>query len=222
MPRILALETSGLDCSVAVSDGTQQCLDHRHLPQAHTRHLLPMVDDLLRKACIDKARLDAIAFGCGPGSFTGLRICASFAQGLAVGLDIPLLPVSSLQILAQTVADQQQFVSGERLCCLFDARMDQIYWGEYALGDDGLMQARDEDRLVVPEAVNSEANAAAGQGLVYGERIPVYDQFQRRFESAVPSADSLLSLATQQFQQGLQVSAELAQPVYLRGKSAWL
>ena len=221
MTRILALETSALDCSVALSDAGRQVQDPRHIPQAHTRHLLGMVDGVLDSMQIAKTDLDAIAFGQGPGSFTGLRICASFAQGLAFGLDIPLIPMSSLWVLAQTAVDKGLATSGDTLCCLFDARMDEVYFCEYKIDENGLAQPTVEEQLCAPESVNTQATIAVGRGLVYEQRLAAFKQFTLHEIDLMPEANSMLGSAAKRLGEGEVVAVELGQPVYLRGKSAW-
>lgn len=221
MTRILALETSALDCSVALADGERQVQDHRHIPQAHTRQLLGMVDGILAQNGVAKSSLDAIAFGQGPGSFTGLRICASFAQGLAFGLNIPLLPLSSLRILAQTAADEGMADKGDKLCCVFDARMDEVYYGSYIIDDAGIAQATSEELLCTPEQLQTDADRAFGRGLIYGDRITAFSNFSYQQIDLMPQAKSMLTIAQLMLQSGDAFAVEEGQPVYLRGKSAW-
>jgi tRNA threonylcarbamoyladenosine biosynthesis protein TsaB len=130
--NILALDTSTEACSVAIwSDGA--VTDRFEYGTQHSERILAMVDELLAESGFALARFDAIAFGRGPGSFTGLRIGAGVAQGLAFGADIPVTPISSLAALAQGV-------DAPRVLAAFDARMNQVYCGAYVKNAQGIIE----------------------------------------------------------------------------------
>src|SRR5258707_1196536 len=119
--KLLALETSTEACSVALSlDGA--VVERFELGQRHGERLLPMVQEILSESGVALTQLDALAFGRGPGSFTSLRIGAGVTQGLAFGADLPVVPVSSLAVLAQGE-------NAAKILAAFDARMRQVYWG---------------------------------------------------------------------------------------------
>ena len=143
--KLLALETSTEACSVAISlDGKiHERVDHG---QHHSDVILGMVQEVLAESGLSLKQLDAIAFSRGPGSFTSLRIGAGVAQGLAFGADLPVIPVSSLAVLAQGV-------DAPKVLAAFDARMNQVYWGAYVRDDKGLMRLTGTEIVIVPAAV---------------------------------------------------------------------
>jgi tRNA threonylcarbamoyladenosine biosynthesis protein TsaB len=144
--KLLALETATDCCSVALLVGDEVIEDHRLAPRQHASLILPMIDGVLAAAGVARQALDAIAFGRGPGAFTGLRIAAGVAQGLALGLDRPVVPVSTLAALAQASG-------AARVLAAFDARLGEVYYGYYTRGADGLVDADMDDALAPPEHV---------------------------------------------------------------------
>jgi tRNA threonylcarbamoyladenosine biosynthesis protein TsaB len=238
--KILALDCSTSACSVAVSTGSEIVSRHELAAREHTQRLLPMVDKVLVDAGISLNQLDAIAFGRGPGSFTGIRICLGAVQGLAFGAQLPVVGISSLAALAQTAIETQVIADNEWLMSSFDARMDEIYWGLYRV-EQGLVVPAQEDRLSKPESLHlpeikpAESGSisdglpvirAVGSGLIYGERIACYDALipllsETTSQELLPQASALLRLATQEFEQGNYCSADKASPSYLRDEVAW-
>ena len=192
-------------------------------PRQHARLLLPMVGDVLTEAGVSLAELDALAFGRGPGSFTGLRIAAGVIQGLALGADLPVVAVSDLAALAQGAVCERD--ATQVLACL-DARMGEVYWGAYRRGAAGLVTPMTEERVSAPEAV---ACVAPGEWHGVGQGFAVYPSLQNapggrivKTEPArVPRASDILRLAQAEVAAGNTVAAEAAIPVYLRDKVAW-
>ena len=148
--RILALETATEACSVAVLAGTAMYRRFEVRPRAHLRLLLPMVESVLTEAELDLGELDAIAFGCGPGGFTGLRIAAGAAQGLALGARLPVIPVSNLAALA---AAAMRDTTAPKVVVCQDARMGEVYWGGYELGPEEIVVATGAELVCVPDQV---------------------------------------------------------------------
>jgi tRNA threonylcarbamoyladenosine biosynthesis protein TsaB len=143
--KLLAFDTATDICTVAVwMDGSvhERC----EIGRRHAERLLVMIDEALADAGATLKGMDAICFGRGPGSFTGLRICAGVAQGLAFGADLPVVAVSSLAATAQ-------YAQSERVLAAFDARMQQVYWGAFVSGADGLVKLEGEEQVVAPSAV---------------------------------------------------------------------
>ena len=217
--NLLALETATDCCSVALLLGDEVIEDHRLAPRQHAALILPMIDGVLAAAGIDRRALDAIAFGRGPGAFTGLRIAAGVTQGLALGLDRPVVPVSTLAALAQA--------SGAgRVLAALDARLGEVYYGYYTRGADGLVTADVDDALAPPQAIALPADASwhgAGVGpgwTAYGEVLAT--RLGERVDAvdgeAQPRAGGLARLAAAAFLRGDAVSAELALPTYLRDR----
>lgn len=221
-PRILAFDTTSEACSAALS--TEQGVFSRSeiMPRGHTRRLLPLLDELLGQAALQLSDLDAIAYCRGPGSFTGIRIAAGVAQGLAYGVNRPLIPVSTLACLAQGVYREQ---GGEVVLSAIDARMDEVYWGVYQLTAQGIMVARADELVVSPDAVSvppllgSWYGAGSGWSL-YKERLvarcgkPTGGLDGGR----LPDARDCLSIALARYREGALVGAGEALPVYLRNR----
>jgi tRNA threonylcarbamoyladenosine biosynthesis protein TsaB len=142
---ILALDTSTEACSVALwADGA--VTERFELGSQHSERILPMTQEALAEAGVALTQIDAVAFGRGPGSFTGLRICAGVAQGLAFGADVPVLPVSSLAALAQGI-------EAPGVLAAFDARMDQLYWGAYVRNARGLVELSGAEKVLAPRDI---------------------------------------------------------------------
>ena len=163
MPNLLAIETSEETCSAALLSGDDCTELFESEPRKHSELILPMIDRLLAEAGMQRSSLDAVAFSRGPGSFTGVRIATAVAQGIGYGLDIPVVPVSTLQALAQGAF--REAGAGSVLAAL-DARMQELYWGAFVLRD-GLMQPAGEEMVVAPSEVPRPEGAgwtAAGSG----------------------------------------------------------
>lgn len=214
---ILALETSTDFGSCALwRDGT---LSERICPagKPHSETLLPLVRELLAEAGVTVGQLDGIAFGVGPGAFTGLRVACGAAQGLAVAADVPLLPVTSLE----TIAAQS---GAERVLALLDARMGEVYSAAYVrAGDVHVLQG--EIRVSSPEAVA----LPEGPGwLACGNGIAAYPALLERLTAAaipvradiLPTAAAVAGLAAPRALRGEGVDAALAAPLYVRDKVA--
>lgn len=225
MAKILSIDTSTSACTVALSVGDKVIQRHKIAPREHAHLILPWVDSLLADAGINLHDLDAIAVGCGPGSFTGLRIGVGVAQGLALGAGLPVILVSSLQIIAQTAAIE---LGCDRILVAQDARMNEVYWGVYSKDDTGMMKALIEDQLRLPSAV--ELVDGNDSWCLVGDAWNVYSKLMAERLQAInfqavdaifPKAEFLSRIAVELFNQQQCVSPEEAMPVYLRGKSAW-
>lgn len=212
--KLLALDTSTEACSVALwLDGDAR--ERFELGSQHSERILPMVDALLAEAGLRLSQLDTLAFGRGPGSFTGLRIGAGVAQGLAFGADLPVVPVSSLAALAQgQVAD--------KVLAALDARMRQVYWGVYVRNLQGLMTLQGTEQVLAPEQIPLPSGAGwigAGPGwdacsaaLQTGLGACLAAWQPRQF----PHARDLAVLGAAAFRAGATVPAEQAIPLYIR------
>jgi len=212
--KLLAIDTATEQCSAAVRmDGhcIARCVP---TPRGHTELILPMVEEVLAEAGITLQQLDAIAFGRGPGAFTGVRIAIGVAQGLAYACGLPLVPVSNLAAVAQ----QRASAGGDILVCM-DARMNEVYWGVLRPDIDGLVTAVTAERVAPPDQVIIEPSvlrAALGTGF---RAYPVLQDCFRGAsldENALPRAVEIAVLAERDFANGLGVDAAAAQPVYLR------
>ncbi|MBW6151264.1 tRNA (adenosine(37)-N6)-threonylcarbamoyltransferase complex dimerization subunit type 1 TsaB, partial [Pseudomonas aeruginosa] len=157
MSTLLALDTSTEACSVALLHEGRALSHYEVIPRLHAQRLLPMVRDLLDEAGVALSAVDAIAFGRGPGAFTGVRIAIGVVQGLAFALQRPVLAVSDLAILAQRAYREQ---GAERVAAAIDARMDEVYWGCYQL-QQGEMRLAGSEAVLPPERVAVPWDAAA-------------------------------------------------------------
>lgn len=228
MTNILAIETATEACSVALLTGGDILHKFEHRPQQQARLILPMIDALLAEAGLAPAGLDAIAFGCGPGSFTGLRVAAAVTQGIAAAGDLPVLPVSTLAAIAQGAYRRH----GEpRVLAAIDARMQEVYWGVYRINPEGLMVLQAQEHVLPPSQVIAPAEKAedwcgAGSGwLAYPEELRLCLAGQgcsvvRVYENAWPEAIDVLALALPLHAGGQGVDAANAIPTYLRDKVA--
>ncbi|HXQ99229.1 MAG TPA: tRNA (adenosine(37)-N6)-threonylcarbamoyltransferase complex dimerization subunit type 1 TsaB [Pseudomonas sp.] len=219
MTTLLALDTATEACSVALLHDGKVLTHYEVIPRLHAQKLLPMIKDLLAEAGTGLSALDAIAFGRGPGAFTGVRIAIGVVQGLAFALDRPVLPVSNLAALAQRAYREQ---GANQVAAAIDARMDEVYWGCYHQ-TAGEMRLLGAEAVLAPEHAVLPAQASgdwfgAGTGWGYADRIPV--TLTAHDASLLPHAQDILSLAQFAWQRGEAVVADDAQPVYLRDKVA--
>lgn len=220
MTTLLAIDTATEACSVALLHDGKVYSRYEMIPRLHAQQVLPMVQQVLDEAGIKLPVIDAIAFGRGPGAFTGLRIAVGVVQGLAFALDKPVLPVSSLAAIARRAWREQ---GAEQVAVAIDARMDEVYWGCYAM-QDGQMEPQGIEQVCAPEQVALPRTAAgdwlaAGTGWqAYAGRINVAVSGQA--SESLPHAEDVLQLALHDWQQGRAVSAEQALPVYLRDQVA--
>ncbi len=223
MPKILALDTSGEACSVAIY-GDGLCREEFALaPREHTRKILPMVDSILASNNLTLADIDGIAFGRGPGSFTGLRITAGVVQGLAFGANLPVVPISSLAALAYGWVQQQQSAIDTPVCVAFDARMGEVYFGAYQVSTDDC-QLLGQEVVSAPHSVS--VNFASTQIIALGsgwnlEGLLADKHCLHTDADSQVHALAIAQLAQTQFMQGNVVSAEQALPVYLRNEVSW-
>lgn len=225
MTRLLAVDTSAGRGSVALLDGGSVLTDYSDEARAHTRRLEPMINALLAQAGLALGDLDALAYGAGPGSFTGLRVTAGLVQGLAFGLQLPVVPVSSLRAMAHAVhtrIDVPTLVAVAR-----DARMGECYWGLYRVDPEGRCETVIADTLSEPGQMVLPDDAtvcrAVGDGWRFQDAMPenVRTRIGEVDTSVMPEASAVARLAEPLFQRGDWVTAEAVQPVYLRDDVAW-
>jgi len=222
---LLALDASTEACSVALLHNHQIISEFQLCPQSHSLILLPMVDQILQQAEITLAQLDGLVFGQGPGSFTGVRIGIGVAQGLAFAANLPLVGVSTLQALAQGGYQQS---GATTVIAAIDARMSEVYSGIYQLNEQQLMMPMcAETVLSASKCVAHSQNYcqqayAVGTGWdAYAEPLFVLRQNIEAVSVLYPHAQHMLGLALAKFQSNDTVSAEHAQPVYVRDTVSW-
>jgi tRNA threonylcarbamoyladenosine biosynthesis protein TsaB len=231
--KLLALDTASGQCSVALVAGDQLITRSVSTAREHAQLLLPMVDAVLAESGLILRGLDGIAFGCGPGSFTGLRIAASVTQGLAAGADLSVLPISDLRALAEdarfVLAHEGAPATGWLLACM-DARMGELYWGLFENGAAPVGAALDNERLSAPATLLEEVpHLLRGSNLVGGAGmgLAAYPSLalelglaaSRCFPHAEPHAAAIARLALADLAAGaVWQDPAAAQPVYLRNR----
>ncbi|AZS51803.1 tRNA (adenosine(37)-N6)-threonylcarbamoyltransferase complex dimerization subunit type 1 TsaB [Entomomonas moraniae] len=218
MTTLLALDTATEACSVALlcNDRIYNC--YEVIPRLHAQQILPMIHNVINGAGCKLDDIEGLAFGCGPGAFTGIRIAAGIVQGLAFALDKPVIPVSNLAIIAQRAWRKYQI---ERVAVAIDARMNEIYWGCYAL-HNGEMTLVGNEQVVAPENVALPFDSmnwfGVGTGWRYAAQIPVSCDIVD--SNLLPNANDLLTLALSAWQRGVAITASGAEPIYLRNNVA--
>lgn len=217
MPTILAIETSSELASVALLHRGDLIAHEAEGVQTHSQTLLPMVQALLAQAEIGLAQCDAIAFGAGPGAFTGVRTACGAAQGLAFGLDLPVVPVVTLEAMAQACRDR---CTATDVLVVLDARMEEVYWAQYRY-EDG-WQVVTPPALSSPEEVVARGPVVAcGNGLIsYASAFDAMPFAKDAKTDVMPHARQVAQLAQHALASGRTVSAREAQPIYLRNKVA--
>jgi len=218
---ILAIDAATEACSVALDYNGQQYHRFEVCPQQHSQRILPLVDEVLKQAGVKLAQLDAIAFSTGPGSFTGVRIGVSVAQGLAFGADLPMIAVSTLQTMAQGAI---RLNDAKAINVAIDARMGEIYTNEYR-NCDGIAEPVASDCVIKPQEVDyqiTDSVHCAGTGWQsYPAQLAAKVAQYMNTEVLYPDALDMLVLAQRAVAQGEQVQASQAQPVYVRDTVTW-
>lgn len=221
--KILALDTATEACSVALGIGDSVLERYVELERGHAEQLLPMVDELLAEGGVALGALDAIAFGRGPGGFTGVRLAASVAQGLAFGAGIGVVPVSDLAAVAQRAL--VMVPGARRVLAVNDARMREVYWAEF--GVNGVLTPRGVERVGPASAVQASEPAempwvAAGRGLQAWPELAERCRAQGAevLAELLPRAREVLTLARPTVALGQALPPEQALPVYVRDKVA--
>ncbi|MBJ8453619.1 tRNA (adenosine(37)-N6)-threonylcarbamoyltransferase complex dimerization subunit type 1 TsaB [Acinetobacter bereziniae] len=211
--KLLALETANEQCSVSIVDETQTLyfqLDTR--AKAQTQTILPMIEQGFQQNQISNQALTAIAFSRGPGSFSGVRINAAVTQALAWAHDIPVIPVSTLQALAQAAYQHAQLVE---VTAVLDARMNEVYMASFKLDQNNIMQLVDEEKLL-----DYQQAAAYQKYILIGSGATLVDAEATKFQQLTANANDIATIARQYALKQQWLSAEQALPVYLRD-NAW-
>ena len=211
--KLLALETANEQCSVSLIDEHQTLYFQRDdRAKAQTQTILPMIEQGFEQTKSAISDLSAIAFSRGPGSFSGVRINAAVTQALAWSNDLPVIPVSTLQALAQAAYRELKL---ERVTAVLDARMSEVYIASYQLDDQKIMQAVDEEQLL------SYSDAQSYQKFtLIGSGAALVDAHAVEHLKITASAEDIATIARIQALDEKWVSAEYALPVYLRD-NAW-
>jgi tRNA threonylcarbamoyladenosine biosynthesis protein TsaB len=219
--RILAIDTATEACSAALLNDQRINSSYVEMDRGHAERILSMVDTLLSEAGLRLADLDALAFGRGPGGFTGVRLAASVTQGLAFGAEKPVVPISDLRAVAQYALDANADAQTVLVCN--DARMQEVYWATYVRAPSGLASLSGVEQVAKPPSV-SLPDAAVSPIHGAGRGFRAYPDLKARLgpllaqvhDTLLPRADEIVRLAAAEFAAGRIVSPEQALPVYLR------
>jgi tRNA threonylcarbamoyladenosine biosynthesis protein TsaB len=221
--RILALDTATENCSAALVIDGQLHASEELIERGHAERILPMVDALLKQAQQRLSDLTAIAFGRGPGSFTGVRLAASVTQGLACGAGLGVVPVSDLRAVAQRALDLP--AAPQRVLVCNDARMHEVYWACFERAPDGFATAVDKERVGSPAGVVLPPGWRDGGGVLgVGSGFAAYPELRAAMPAGVsmatdrllPRAAEIARLAVPEVRNGRMFRPEQALPVYLR------
>jgi tRNA threonylcarbamoyladenosine biosynthesis protein TsaB len=214
--KLIAIDTATERCSVALLLDDRIIERASETPRAHADLVLPMVEAVLAESGLALRQLDGLAYGRGPGAFTGVRIAVGVAQGLAYGAQLATVGISDLAAVAQ------QFASPDaRILVCMDARMNEVYWGRFETSPDGLVQAVTPERVDRPEAVEAlDANIFVGTGFGAYPQLGAGRKATSVHGAALPHAREIARLAAVELRAGRGQPADLAQPVYLRDQVA--
>jgi tRNA threonylcarbamoyladenosine biosynthesis protein TsaB len=214
--KLLAIDTATERCSVALLIDDRVIERATETARGHADLVLPMVDAVLKEAGLTLQQLDGLAYGRGPGGFTGVRIAVGVAQGLAYGARLATVGVSDLAAVAQQFA-----VAGARILVCMDARMNEVYWSRFESTPDGLVAPTAPERVDRPEAVEAgDATVFAGTGFSAYPQLAAGRAATSIHATALPHARDIVRLAAVEFQAGRGEPPDQARPVYLRDQVA--
>ncbi|MDO9239489.1 MAG: tRNA (adenosine(37)-N6)-threonylcarbamoyltransferase complex dimerization subunit type 1 TsaB [Methylicorpusculum sp.] len=220
--KLLAVETATEACSAALFINGEIREHFELAPRTHTQRILPMIEALMTEADLRPQQLDAVAFGCGPGSFTGVRIATGVIQGIAFGADLPVVPISTLAALAQDAFDS---TNESVIFSAIDARLSEIFWAVYLRDANGFAELVGKENVIPADL----ADACHQKGIGVGSAWRVYSEvlLAKLTQSVIsfdadrlPRAAAVASLGVRGMLAGRAVSVEVAMPVYLRDKVA--
>jgi tRNA threonylcarbamoyladenosine biosynthesis protein TsaB len=216
--NLLAIDTATEQCSVAIVSAEKTWSREVPTARSHADMILPMIDTLLAASNFKLAQIEGLAFGRGPGSFTGVRIAVSVIQGLALARELKVAGVSNLAAVAQQAATTHKLQVGSAILVCMDARMQEVYWAQYCVGPTGLVNLVNQEHVGPPSAVAELQSLALGVGT--GWRA--YPELRRRYptlqidDGMLPRAIEIAQLGIAEFQANRATVAAHAQPVYLR------
>jgi tRNA threonylcarbamoyladenosine biosynthesis protein TsaB len=216
--NILVIDTATEACSVAVKTANGIYSDFAICPQEHAVNILPMIQQVLKQAGLNKGDLDYLGFGRGPGSFTGVRIATGIIQGLALGLDKPVVGISTLASMANEA--KIRFPTATKIVSAIDARMSEVYFAQYDIVDDCLHLCG-EERVLPPSEALAELPTSAFHRV--GTGWQAYPELEGEIapEITLPNAQYMLDLAEQAIANGEAVAVGDIQPHYIRDKVTW-
>lgn len=220
---ILALDTATEACSAALLHQDHITFEDELSPRTHTQRILPMVDGLLKNANLSIKEVDYLAFGRGPGSFTGVRVGVGVAQGLALGAELKVVPISNLTTMAEQA---YQELGATEVIALIDARMNEVYFSQLVRTENGWIE-KVKERVCSPEGALVQFQLDTDKITVVGTGWAAYPQFAEQnlplaiSEITLPSAKYMLALAEQEIAKGNVKSVDEIEPVYLRNEVTW-
>lgn len=219
---ILIIDTSTEACSVAITKGDEIFYRQDVTPRSHTKMVLPMVDDLLTQAQLSINDVDAIAWGRGPGSFTGVRIGTGIMQGLALGANKPVIGLSTLAAMAQQAIND---FGATQVIAAIDARMGEVYWGVFE-SVDGLASLVGKEMVIKPEAIDPKIlndEVYIGVGTAWETYPKLADLRNIKVEPSIlyPSSKAMVPLALNAWHKGETMDVDEASPVYVRDTVTW-
>lgn len=221
--KLLAIDTSTEACSVALSVDGEIRERYEIAPRRHTELVLPWADALLADAGVAKTQLDAIAVSRGPGAFTGVRLAVAIVQGMALALDLPVIPVSTLAALALRAPAGDE---DARILAAIDARMGEVYLGAFVRDEAALVHALGDEWMATPAQPNLHDDArwiGAGSGFAAADgalKQALGDSLVQCDDTALPHAADVARLAALAWSRGEAIAPDLLEPAYLRNKVA--
>ncbi|QIZ76747.1 tRNA (adenosine(37)-N6)-threonylcarbamoyltransferase complex dimerization subunit type 1 TsaB [Ferrimonas lipolytica] len=219
---ILILDTATENCSAALYHNGQVFEDCAEAPREHSQRILPMVESLLSQAQISLDDAAVIAFGCGPGSFTGIRIGTAMVQGLALGAELPVLPLSNLAAMAQGAIN----AGATEVVAAIDARMGEVYFGHYR-AEEGLAVLQGQEVVIKPDTLQpqldaiGQATTAVGTGFETYPQLIANQHIEADTSCRLPSAAMMMPLAQHGWRTDAAISIDDVEPVYLRNEVTW-
>lgn len=225
MTKVLALETATEACSLAVLDGASITQRHEVIPRGHSQRVFGMLRELVPDGDFADAGIELLAYGSGPGSFTGLRIAASLVQGLAFSTGLPAVPVPTLATLAQTALRTGAVSSKDTVLCSLDARINEVYVAVYSFSA-GLACLEEGPWALSPgDQVLEYAGRlrAVGSGCRYLDQFPaaLVERIDSSLPELLPEARDAAELARTYFEAGFRQAAADISPVYVRDEIGW-
>ena len=220
MSNLLSIETSSVSCSVCIkTDEVLSKLYQNNISNIHGEVIFEFIESALNEVAIEKEDLDFIIFGSGPGSFTGLRVGCSVAQGLGYGLKIPIIPISSLRILAQRAIND---LDAKEVVVINDAHMEELYIGKYILSENIAIPSK-PDFSILKEDISDLVLSATKDLFFVGNAANLLDTKlkDRIFSDLIPTANSSFALAEDLISKQKFISAEKVKINYISGESQW-
>lgn len=225
MTGLLAIETATDACSVAVYLDGQLRERHTIAPRQHSKLLYAQLEELLPGGKLREQGVEAIAYGCGPGSFTGLRIAASAVQGLAYSSNLRAIAVPTLAVLAQSALHQGEVEAGDAVLCVLDARVNEVYGAVYAF-EEHLAVLREGPWVCAPSEMSPDEPGllrAVGSGCSFLGQFPqaLRTRIHSNNPELLPFARDIIPLALAKYARGEFQSPRQVQPVYVRDEITW-